>query len=135
MIIGYTSGVFDLFHIGHVKLLEKASTKCDILIVGVCSDELVYRLKKKKPIYNEKDRLAIINSCKYVSKTILKVFDDDIYLAHLEKANYLFKGSDWKGTEKWNNYIKRAEEFGLTIWFLPHTPNISTTIIKERLEC
>jgi len=133
MIIGYTSGVFDLFHVGHVKLLERACAKCDVLVVGVCSDELAFRLKGKRPVFCEKDRLAIVGSCKYVSKAVLKVFDDDVYLAHLERATYLFKGSDWKGTEKWNNYVKRAEEFGITIWFLRHTPGISSSSIRRKL--
>lgn len=114
-------------------MLERASTKCDVLVVGVCSDELAFKLKKKKPVFCEKDRLAIVGSCKFVSKVVLKVFDDDVYLAHLEGATYLFKGSDWKGSDKWNNYIERAEEFGITIWFLHYTSGISSSIIRSRL--
>lgn len=135
--IGYTCGVYDLFHIGHLNLLEKCKEMCDILIVGVCDDEYVRKIKNKEPVINENDRLRIIKALKVVDEAYLVDIDttNDKNLA-LDKFKFdvLFSGDDWKGSER---YIKTEEEFKkkqVSIEYLPYTKGISTTMIKEKLK-
>lgn len=134
--IGYTCGVYDLFHVGHLNLFEKCKEMCDILIVGVCNDEYVRKIKNKEPVINENDRLRIVKALKSVDDAYL--IDIDVTndkMKALQKFNFdvLFSGDDWKGSER---YIKTENDFkklGVAIEYLPYTKNVSTTIIKEKL--
>ena len=134
--IGYTCGVYDLFHVGHLNLFEKCKEMCDILIVGVCNDEYVRKIKNKEPVINENDRLRILKALKSVDDAYL--IDIDVTndkMKALQKFNFdvLFSGDDWKGSER---YIKTENDFkklGVAIEYLPYTKNVSTTIIKEKL--
>lgn len=134
--IGYTCGVYDLFHVGHLNLFEKCKEMCDILIVGVCNDEYVRKIKNKEPVINENDRLRIVKALKCVDDAYL--IDIDVTndkMKALQKFNFdvLFSGDDWKGSER---YIKTENDFkklGVAIEYLPYTKNVSTTIIKEKL--
>jgi len=135
--IGYTCGVYDLFHVGHLNLFERCKEMCDILIVGVCNDEYVRKIKNKEPVINENDRLRIVKSIKSVDEAYLIDINttNDKNLA-LEKFKFdvLFSGDDWKGTER---YEKTEEEFkkrDVSIEYLPYTKNVSTTMIKEKLK-
>lgn len=134
--IGYTAGVFDLFHVGHLNLLERCKEMCDYLIVGVCDDNYVTEIKKKIPTIPENDRVRILNALKCVDKAELVNFEitDDKMLA-LEKFGFdvLFSGDDWKGTERYNKTEKQFAEKGVTIEYLPYTQGVSTTDIKTKL--
>jgi len=134
LIIGYTSGVFDLFHIGHLNLLERASKECDLLFVGVCTDELTFKLKRRKPVIPFQDRLKIVDALSCVSKAIPKTFDDDLFYAKSINAKIVFKGSDWKGTQKWLANKKRFDKEGIGIKFLPYTKRVSTSLILRGLK-
>src|SRR5690554_4408430 len=97
MVIGYTSGAYDLFHIGHLNILKNAKENCDYLIVGVTTDEEVLRLKGKKPIIPFEERVEIINAIHYVDE-VYKEADSDKLIAYQDlKFDKLFKGDDWKG--------------------------------------
>ena len=124
--IGYTCGVYDLFHVGHLNLFERCKEMCDILIVGVCNDEYVRKIKNKEPVINENDRLRIVKSIKPVDEAYLIDINttNDKNLA-LEKFEFdvLFSGDDWKGTER---YKKTEEDFKkemlqLNIYLIPKT--------------
>ena len=135
--IGYTCGVYDLFHVGHLNLFERCKEMCDILIVGVCNDEYVRKIKNKEPVINENDRLRIVKSIKPVDEAYLIDINttNDKNLA-LEKFKFdvLFSGDDWKWTER---YEKTEEDFkkrNVSIEYLPYTKNVSTTMIKEKLK-
>lgn len=135
--IGYTCGVYDLFHVGHLNLFERCKEMCDILIVGVCNDEYVRKIKNKEPVINENDRLRIVKSIKPVDEAYLIDINttNDKNLA-LEKFEFdvLFSGDDWKGTER---YKKTEEDFkkrNVSIEYLPYTKDVSTTMIKEKLK-
>lgn len=134
--IGYTAGVFDLFHVGHLNLLERCKEMCDYLIVGVCDDNYVIEIKKKIPTIPENDRVRILNALKCVDKAELVNFEitDDKMLA-LEKFGFdvLFSGDDWKGTERYNKTEKQFAEKGVAIEYLPYTQGVSTTDIKTKL--
>jgi len=137
--IGYTCGVYDLFHVGHLNLFERCKKQCDYLIVGVCDDEYVRTIKKKEPMINEKDRTRIVNSLKVVDEA--HVIDTqttiDKMLA-LKKFNYnvLFVGDDWKGTERFKATEKQFKENGIDveIVFFPYTQGVSTSALREELK-
>ena len=133
MIIGYTTGGYDMFHIGHLNILRKAKEQCDYLIVGVSTDELVQNEKHKTPIIPFSERCEIVSAIKYVDKVVPQE-DKNKYNAwqkyHFDK---MFVGSDWKGTEAWNNYESQFAPVGVEIVYLDHTDGISSTILRDKL--
>lgn len=131
--IGYTTGVYDMFHIGHLNILMKAKELCDYLIVGVTTDELCFQRKNKYPIICEKDRIAILESIKYVDKVILQTDMDKLKNVIKYNVDVVFVGTDWKGTSSWIEYEKEFETVGCSVVYLEHTEGISSTILRERL--
>lgn len=131
--IGYTTGVYDMFHIGHLNVLQRAKAQCDYLIVGVTTDALCYQRKKKYPIICEEDRMAIVKELRCVDQVVPQ--EDMNKLAAVIKyhADAVFVGSDWKGTDAWNQYEKEFAEVGCTVVYLDHTDGISSTILRDRL--
>lgn len=131
--IGYTTGVYDMFHMGHLNILRRAKEQCDYLIVGVSTDELVQHDKNKTPIIPFEERCAIVEAIKYVDKVVPQV-DKNKYAAweqfHFDK---MFVGSDWKGSPQWNQYEKEFETVGVEIIYLDHTDGISSTILRDKL--
>ena len=132
MIIGYTTGVYDLFHIGHLNLLKSAKGMCDKLIVGVTVDELV-AYKGKKAMIPFEDRIEIIRSIKYVYAAIPQHDMDKLSACKKIGAQILFVGDDWYGTEKWQEYEKEFADAGIRIVYFPYTKGISSTKITEAL--
>lgn len=133
MIIGYTTGVYDLFHIGHLNLFKNAKGMCDKLVVGVTVDELV-QYKGKRAIIPFEDRMEIVRSCRYVDAVVPQYDMDKLSVAKKLGATYLFVGDDWYGTEKWNEYEKEFEKENIKIIYFPYTKGISSTKINEVLE-
>ena len=131
--IGYTTGVFDMFHIGHLNILKKAKEQCEFLVVGVTTDELCLKRKNKLPIICESDRVEIVESIKYVDKVVLQDNMDKLDAVKVHKADAVFVGSDWQGTDAWNKYEKEFATVGCTVVYLDHTDGISSTILRERL--
>ena len=133
MIIGYTTGVFDMFHIGHLNILRRAKEQCDYLIVGVSTDELVIHDKKHAPIIPFEERCAIVEAIKYVDKVVSQPDKNKLGAWEKYKFNKMFVGSDWKGTDAWNNFEKQFEPLGVEIVYLSHTDGISSTMLREKL--
>lgn len=133
MIIGYTTGVYDLFHIGHLNLLKNAKGLCDKLIVGVTVDELV-AYKGKKAMIPFEDRIEIVRSIKYVDAAVPQHDMDKLTACKKLGANILFVGDDWYATEKWQEYEKAFEKEGIQIIYFPYTKGVSSTIITETLK-
>lgn len=131
--VGYTTGVYDMFHIGHLNILKRAKEQCEKLIVGVTTDELCYKRKQKYPIINEKERMAIVEAIRYVDKVVLQEDMEKIRPVKEFGADAVFVGSDWKGTDAWNNYEKEFAEIGCTVVYLDHTDGISSTILREKI--
>lgn len=132
MIIGYTTGVYDLFHIGHLNLLKNAKGMCDKLIVGVTVDELV-AYKGKKSMIPFEDRIEIVRSIKYVDAAVPQYDMDKLSACKKLGAKFLFVGDDWYGTEKWREYEKQFKEEGIQIVYFPYTKGVSSTKINEAL--
>ena len=133
-IVGYVSGAWDMFHIGHLKLLERAKNHCDYLIVGVNTDERIAKQKNRAPIFPYEERAAIVEACKYVDKVIPQKDSDRLATWQKYHFNKLFAGSDWKNTPRWNEYTKQLEPLGVEIVFFPRTKGISSTKIRNTLQ-
>lgn len=131
--VGYTDGVFDLFHIGHLNMIEAAKSQCEHLIVGVHGDDVVEEYKHRRPIINENDRRRIVASIKGVDRAVVNRFRDKMKLWELYHFNVIFIGDDWKGTERWNNFEKILNEINIDVVYVPYTKGISTTEIREKL--
>lgn len=132
MKIGYTTGVFDLFHIGHLNLLKHAKENCDFLIVGVTVDELV-AYKHKKAVIPFEERKAIVEAIKYVDKVVPQVTMDKMVAYNEYNFDVMFVGDDWKGSDKWNELEKQFKEVGVEIKYFPYTKGTSSTLLNEVL--
>lgn len=131
--IGYTTGVFDMFHIGHLNILRRAKERCEYLIVGVSTDELVKEYKNKTTIIPFCDRAKIVEAIRYVDEVISQENLEKINAIKKYKVDAVFVGSDWKGTPQWESYEKKFAEVGCKVEYLDHTDGISSTILRERL--
>lgn len=131
--IGYASGVYDLFHIGHLNLLRQARDRCDFLIAGVASAEMSQRLKGTTPVVPLTERLEIVRSIRFV--------DDVVVDEHLNKAdawrevgfNIFFKGDDWRGTPKGVRLERDMDLVGVQVVYLPYTATTSSTVLRRAL--
>lgn len=137
-IVGYTTGVYDMFHIGHLNVIRRAKELCDYLIVGVSTDELVMQEKNKIPVIPYEERAAIVEALRYVDKVVPQT--DKNKLGAWEKYHFdkMFVGSDWKGTPQWERFEEQLAPLGVEIVYLPHTDGISSTqltgVIKDILD-
>jgi glycerol-3-phosphate cytidylyltransferase len=131
--IGYTTGVYDMFHIGHLNILKKAKEYCEYLIVGVTSDELV-SYKGKQSIIPHNERLEIIRSIKFVDKAITQDSMDKKQAWEILKFNVMFVGSDWKGTDKWKKIEEEFSLVGVDVIYFPYTDGTSSTLLREKLK-
>ena len=134
--IGYTCGVFDLFHVGHLNLLERCKAMCDILIVGVCDDEYVRNTKHKEPVFSQEERVRILNALDIVNGAYLvdtETTNNKLLALKSFHFDVLFSGDDWKGSERYKKTEKEFAELGVSIEYFPYTKGISTSQIKEDL--
>ena len=133
MIIGYTTGVYDLFHIGHLNILRRAKEQCDFLIVGVTTDKLCYDRKNKYPIIKEADRVAIVEAIRYVDDVVYQFDMDKLRAVRDLGCDVVFVGSDWQGTDAWIKYEREFNNIGVDVVYLSHTDGISSSILKEKI--
>lgn len=136
-IIGYTAGVYDLFHIGHLNLLKNSKALCDKLIVGVSTDECVYEMKKKKPIVPYVERIEIIEAIPHVDVVTAQTSDthqDKFKAWEKYKFDVIFVGDDWHGTEKWNKLEEKFKAVGVKVIYFPYTRTTSSTKINKILD-
>lgn len=132
--IGYTTGVFDMFHIGHLNILKEAKKRCDYLIVGVSTDEVVIQYKNKTPIIPFEDRMEIVQAIRYVDKVVVQSSMDKMEAWQYLKFDVMFHGDDWKNSSLYQKYIDEFSKVNVEIVFLPHTKGISSTKICEQLK-
>ena len=131
--IGYTTGVFDLFHIGHLNVLKRAKLECDYLIVGVTSDELCMAAKNKKPIIPFQERMEIVEAIKFVDEVVPQVNYDKEEAWNNLKFDKMFVGDDWKGTDKWNRIEEDFKKLNVAIHYFSYTSHTSSTKLREIL--
>lgn len=131
--VGITVGVFDLFHVGHLNLLERCKAMCDKLIVAVCQDDYVTQIKHKTPVYPANQRMRILSALKCVDEVIpvsIEETEDKMLLIKNHPFDVLFSGDDWKGSERYLRTEKQFAEYGAKIEYLSYTQGISTSQIK-----
>lgn len=131
-VIGYTTGVFDLFHVGHLNLLMAAKSLCDRLVVGVSTDELV-AYKHKSSVIPFDERIQIVRACRYVDTAVAQVSLDKIEAYKRIKFNSLFVGDDWYGDPNWNEMEDNLAQHGVKIHYFPYTTTTSSTLINQKL--
>ncbi|MGL5583227.1 MAG: adenylyltransferase/cytidyltransferase family protein [Cetobacterium sp.] len=133
-IVGYTTGVFDMFHVGHLNILKRAKENCDYLIVGVSTDELVERYKNKRPMVSYEERREILEAIKYVDEVVPQE-NRDKYSAYEQYGfNVMFVGDDWRGSGLFLEVEKRFKEVGVEVVYFPYTKGTSSTLLREKLE-
>lgn len=131
--IGYTTGVFDMFHVGHLNILLNAKQNCEFLIVGVTTDELV-SYKNSKAIIPQQERMEILRNIKCVDMVVSQKDMDKMSAWEEYKFDVMFVGSDWKGTDKWNKLEEDFSEIGVDILYFPYTKSTSSTYLRGVLE-
>ena len=133
MIIGYTTGTFDMFHIGHLNILRRAKEQCDYLIVGVSTDELVEEYKHKKTFIPFEERCEIVRSIKYVDKVVPQLNRDKIAAFHEYNFDVMFVGDDWKGSELFSEVENYLNQHDAKVVYFPYTQGTSSSILREKL--
>lgn len=133
-IIGYTTGVFDLFHIGHLNILKRSKENCDYLIVGVSTDELVASYKHHAPIIPFEERIEIVKAIRYVDQVVPQTSMDKIEAYHQLHFNRLFHGNDWKGSAMYNELERELAELGVETVYFQYTEGTSSTILSQTLQ-
>lgn len=129
--IGYTQGVYDMFHIGHLNLINQAKERCEYLIVGVNSDQLVERYKNKTPVICQEDRRTIVANIKAVDQAVIADTLDKTKMLKKLGFDAVFIGDDWKGSERWQKTEEELSRFGVDVVYLAHTPDISSTALRK----
>ena len=132
--LGYTQGVYDMFHIGHLNLINNAKRYCDYLIVGVNSDELVQSYKHKTPVINQENRRIIVENIKAVDKCVIATTLDKKSVWNQYHFNVIFIGDDWKGNPRWMQTQEELEKLGVDVVYLPHTEGVSSTMLRPQKE-
>lgn len=132
--IGYTTGVFDMFHIGHLNILKGAKEQCEHLIVGVSTDENVQRYKKKTPIIPYEQRKAIVEAIRYVDEVVPQENMDKFEAWQRLHFDALFHGNDWQGSKMYNEVEEKLQSVGCDIVYLPHTDGISSTMLTDKVD-
>lgn len=129
--IGYTTGVYDMFHIGHLNIIKGAKSQCEYLIVGVSTDQLVMECKNKQPVIPFVERMEIVKSICYVDEVVPQFNKDKMEAWNKYHFDVIFVGSDWKGTALWNKFEEEFKRIGVDIVYLPHTDGISSTQLTQ----
>lgn len=133
-IIGYTTGVFDMFHVGHLRILQQARAQCDFLVVGVSSDELVASYKNKTPVIPLADRMAIIGAVRHVDKVVVQTHRDKVRAWEDIRFDRMFVGDDWKGKPVFQQAEATLNGHGVEVVYFPYTQHVSSTRLTRVLE-
>ena len=133
MIIGYTTGVYDMFHIGHLRLLRRAKEQCDQLIVGITTDELSLEVKGKAPVVSLDERREVVAARRVVDLTVPQTNMDKMRAWHALRFHRMFVGDDWKGSDRWRELEDGFSDLGVDIVYFPYTKTTSSTQLREAL--
>lgn len=132
--IGYAPGAFDLFHIGHLNLLRQAKQHCDFLIAGVVADEVLIQHKKVAPVIPLAERLEIVRNVRFVDMVHAATTNDKAVIWKELRFNVLFKGDDWRGTEKGKKLESDLAALGVEVVYFPYTQTTSSSVLRRTLQ-
>lgn len=131
--VGYTTGVYDMFHVGHLRIIKRAKEMCEYLIVGVSTDELVQSYKNKTPIIPFENRVEIVAACRYVDEVVPQTTMDKLEAWKNLKFDVMFHGDEWKGTPLYNKYEEEFAKVGAEIVYFKHTEGVSSTLLVKKV--
>lgn len=132
--IGYTAGVFDMFHIGHLNLIQRAKEQCNYLIVGINSDELVKQYKEKIPVINQTFRMRIVEALRDVDKAVMVETLDKMEAWNSFNFNVIFIGDDWLGNSRWKETEEALSKIGVKVVYVPYTHDVSSTVLRLQVD-
>lgn len=132
-VVGYTTGVYDMFHIGHLNIFSNASLHCDTLVVGVTTDELTESRKGKRPLIPFEERCEIVRSIRFVDRVVPQASMDKIEALEQIGFDVVFVGDDWRGTPTWNRIEADFAEHGVRVHYFPYTPHTSSTSLRSKV--
>lgn len=132
--IGYTTGVFDMFHVGHLNILRRAKEQCEHLIVGVSTDENVQNYKNKTPIIPFAERIEVVSAIRYVDEVVPQENMDKFAAWERLHFDVLFHGDDWRGSSMYDEVEVKLKAVGCAVVFLPHTNGVSSTLLAKKLK-
>ena len=132
--VGYTQGVYDMFHVGHLRLINHAKELCDCLIVGVNADELVQSYKGKQPVIPQEERAEIVRNIKAVDECVIVSTLDKAEILQDFRFDAVFIGDDWKGHPRWAQTEEELKQYHVDVVYLPHTDGISSTQLRPSKE-
>jgi glycerol-3-phosphate cytidylyltransferase len=130
-IVGYASGVFDMFHVGHLNILRRARLDCDYLIAGVVTDEVVEQIKGRRPVVPLFERMEIVQSVRFVDEVVPDDTTDKFDMWERLRFDVFFKGDDWRGTPKGDRLEASLRAVGSRVHYLPYTPDTSSTLLRR----
>ena len=131
--VGYTTGAYDMIHIGHINIFKKAKEYCDYLIVGVSTDELIRLSKQKDPVIPFEDRFEIVKVIKYVDEVVPQYDKNKFAAWEKYKFDVMFVGDDWKGKPLFEEAEKKLKAVGVDVIYFPYTPHVSSTLLREKI--
>ncbi|HEX5568775.1 MAG TPA: adenylyltransferase/cytidyltransferase family protein [Streptomyces sp.] len=132
--VGYAPGVYDLFHVGHLNILRHARSQCDHLVAGVVSDEVATQVKGKPPVVPLTERLEIVRSVRFVDAAFVETVPDKLETWRQVRFDVIFKGDDWRGTEKGNRLERDFAAVGVQVVYFPYTVHTSSTLLRRALD-
>lgn len=130
-VVGYASGVFDMFHVGHLNILRRAQLDCDYLIAGVVTDEVVEQIKGQRPVVPLFERMEIVQSVRFVDEVVPDDTIDKFAMWERLRFDVFFKGDDWRGTPKGHRLEESLRAVGARLCYLPYTPDTSSTLLRK----
>ncbi|WP_166355443.1 adenylyltransferase/cytidyltransferase family protein [Phytoactinopolyspora limicola] len=131
--VGYVPGVFDMFHIGHLNILRQAKARCDYLVAGVVTDEVVEEVKNHSPVVPYDERVQIVSSIRYVDEVVPDTSSDKTIAWRARQFDLIFKGDDWRGTAKGERLERAMAELGVEVVYFPYTLRTSSTLLRTYL--
>jgi glycerol-3-phosphate cytidylyltransferase len=132
-VVGYTTGVYDMFHIGHLNVLRRARALCDHLVVGVTTDELSLAVKGKTPVIPFDERVEIVRALRWADEVVPQTSMDKLAAWEEHRFDVVFVGDDWKGTDKWNALERDFAQRGVRVHYFPYTAHTSSTLLRATL--
>lgn len=133
-VVGYAPGGYDLFHVGHLNILKHAKSRCDHLIAGVVSDEMLLLTKGRSPIVPLAERLEIVRSVRYVDQAVAEVVPDKLETWRQVGFDVIFKGDDWRGTAKGEKLERDFASVGVEVVYFPYTVHTSSTKLRRVID-
>ena len=132
-IVGYVPGAWDMFHVGHLNILLRARERCDRLVVGVVSDEALFEAKGKHPVVPLEERMEVVRHLAMVDQVVVDFSSDKLQVWESVRFDLLFKGDDWRGTDKGNKLEADMATVGVQVVYFPYTVHTSSTLLRSQL--